>query len=102
MYRSYLLKQDFWSKKGNEKDENLKGEKVFIRHDSEIGGIYAIVSNNDKKGVKVKIIANGEEHWFNNFDKLDMFLSRLKQNEDDFMKILRRKNISQKLRTLEI
>jgi len=100
MYRSYLLKQDFWSKKGNEKDENLKGEKVFIRHDSEIGGIYAIVSNNDKKGVK--IIANGEEHWFNNFDKLDMFLSRLKQNEDDFMKILRRKNISQKLRTLEI
>jgi len=100
MYRSYLLKNQFWAKKGNERDENLKGEKVFIKHDSEIGGIYAIVDNNDKKGVK--IIANGEEHWFNNFDKLDMFLSRLKQNEDDFMKILRRKNISQKLRTLEI
>mgnify|MGYP001129422655 CR=1 FL=1 len=100
MYRSYLLKNAFWAKKGNERDENLKGEKVFIKHDSEIGGIYAIVDNNDKKGVK--IIANGEEHWFNNFDKLDMFLSRLKQNEDDFMKILRRKNISQKLRTLEI
>ncbi|MBA7478777.1 hypothetical protein ES705_32769 [subsurface metagenome] len=100
MYRSYLLKNAFWAKKGNERDENLKGEKVFIKHDSEIGGIYAIVDNNDKKGVK--IIANGEEHWFNNFDKLDMFLSRLKQNEDDFMKILRRKNISKKLRTLEI
>lgn len=100
MYRSYLLKNQFWAKKGNERDENLKGEKVFIKHDSEIGGIYAIVDNNDKTGVK--IIANGEEHWFNNFDKLDMFLSRLKQNEDDFMKILRRKNISQKLRTLEI
>jgi len=100
MYRSYLLKNAFWAKKGNERDGNLKGEKVFIKHDSEIGGIYAIVDNNDKKGVK--IIANGEEHWFNNFDKLDMFLSRLKQNEDDFMKILRRKNISQRLRTLEI
>ena len=100
MYRSYLLKNAFWAKKGNERDGNLKGEKVFIKHDSEIGGIYAIVDNNDKKGVK--IIANGEEHWFNNFDKLDMFLSRLKQSEDGFMKILRRKNISQRLRTLEI
>jgi hypothetical protein len=100
MYRSYLLKNQFWAKKGNERDGNLKGEKVFIKHDSEIGGIYAIVDNNDKTGVK--IIANGEEHWFNNFDKLDMFLSRLKQNEDDFMKILRRKNLSKKLRTLEI
>ncbi len=100
MYRSYLLKNQFWAKKGNEKGNKLVSEKVFIKHDSEIGGIYAIVDNNDKKGVK--IIANGEEHWFNNFDKLDMFLSRLKQNEDDFMKILRRKNISQKLRTLEI
>jgi len=100
MYRSFLLKNAFWAKKGNEKDGNVKSEKVFIKHDSEIGGIYAIVDNNDKKGVK--IIANGEEHWFNNFDKLEMFLSRLKQNEDDFMKILRRKNISQRLRTLEI
>jgi hypothetical protein len=100
MYRSYLLKNQFWAKKGNEKGNDLGGEKVFIKHDSEIGGIYAIVDNNDKTGVK--IIANGEEHWFNNFDKLDMFLSRLKQNEDDFMKILRRKNISQRLRTLEI
>ena len=100
MYRSYLLKQNFWAKKGNEKGNDLVGEKVFIKHDSELGGIYAIIDNNDKKGVK--IITNGEEHWFNNFDKLDMFLSRLKQNEDDFMKILRRKNISKRLRTLEI
>ena len=100
MYRSYLLKNQFWAKKGNEKDDNVKSEKVFIKHDSEIGGIYAIIDNNEKKGVK--IITNGEEYWFNNFDKLDIFLSRLKQNEDDFMKILRRKNISKKLRTLEI
>ena len=99
MYRSYLLKQNFWAKKGNEKDLNIESEKVFIKHDSEVGGIYAII-NAEKKGVK--IIVNGEEHWFNNFDKLDSFLGRLKQREDDFMKILRRKNLSKKLRTLDI
>lgn len=97
MYRSYLLKQAFWAKKGNEKLK--ESEKVFIKHDSEIGGIYAII-NTERKGVK--IIVNGEEHWFNNFDKLDSFLSRLKQSEGDFIKILRRKNLSKKLRTLEI
>jgi hypothetical protein len=98
MYRSYLLKNQFWAKKGNEKSDDM--EKVFIKHDSEVGGIYAIINNNDRRGVK--IIVGGEEHWFNNFDKLDTFLSRLKQSEDDFMKILRRKNISKRLRTLEI
>lgn len=100
MYRSYLLKNQFWAKKGNEKDHKLESEKVFIKHDSEIGGIYAIINNNERKGVK--IIVNGEEHWFNNFDKLDSFLSRLKQTEGDFMKILRRKNLSKRLRTLDI
>jgi len=100
MYRSYLLKNQFWAKKGNEKELNSNGEKVFIKHDSEIGGIYAIININDRRGVK--IVVNGEEHWFNNFDKLDTFLSRLKQREDDFIKILKRKNISKKLRTLEI
>ena len=99
MYRSYLLKNQFWAKKGNEKDNSTETEKVFIKHDSEIGGIYAII-NTKRKGVK--IIVNGEEHWFNNFDKLDSFLGRLKQSENDFMKILRRKNLSKKLRTLDI
>ena len=72
---------------------------MFIKHDSEVGGIYAILQN-DKKGVK--IVAEGREYFFNNFDKLDSFLTRLQQRKDDFMKILRRKNISQKLRMLDI
>ncbi|MFW9827673.1 MAG: hypothetical protein ACFFEY_08780 [Candidatus Thorarchaeota archaeon] len=97
MYRSYLLKNNFWAKKGNEKFH--EGEKVFIKHDTEVGGIYAIIQN-DRKGVK--IIANNREYFFNNFDKLDSFLTRLQQRKDDFMKILRRKNISQKLRMLDI
>jgi hypothetical protein len=99
MYRSFLLKNNFWAKKGNEKDGKLESEKVFIKHDSEVGGIYAII-NTERKGVK--IIVNGDEHWFNNFDNLDSFLGRLKRSEVDFMKILRRKNLSKRLRTLDI
>ncbi|MFX1477600.1 MAG: hypothetical protein ACFFCI_05680 [Promethearchaeota archaeon] len=97
MYRSYLLKNNFWAKKGNEKDPNA--DKVFIKHDTGIGGIYAVILS-DKKGVK--IMAEGKEFFFNNFDKLDSFLTRLQQKKDDFMKILRRKNISKRLRTLEL
>ena len=97
MYRSFLLKNNFWAKKGNEK--NLNMEKVFIKHDSEVGGIYAIILN-DRKGIKM--MAEGKEYFFNNFDKIDSFLSSLQQRKDDFMKILKRKNISQKLRLLEI
>ena len=98
MYRSYLLKNDFWAKKGNEKDPST--EKVFIKHD-ERGGIYAtIINETEKKGVK--IITNGKEHFFNNFDKLDAFLSGLRQQQDSFMKIIKRRNISQQLRMLDI
>lgn len=97
MYRSYLLKNNFWAKKGNEK--NPGAEKVFIKHDLEVGGIYAIILN-DRKGIKMMV--EGKEYYFNNFDKIDSFLTRLQQRKDDFMKILRRKKISQKLRLLEI
>ena len=97
MYRSYLLKNNFWAKKGNEKFP--EAEKVFIKHSEGVGGIYAIIETH-KKGVK--IINDGKEFFFNNFDKLDSFLTRLQQRKDNFMKILRRKNISQKLRMLDI
>ena len=96
MYRSYFLKKEFWAKKGNEKDPD--SEKVYIRHD-ELGGIYAIIQT-EKRGVK--IIANRKEYFFDNFDKLDFFLNSRKQKQDNFVKILKRKNISKKLRTLEI
>ena len=98
MYRSYLLKNQFWARKGNEKYPDA--EKVFIRHDDN-GGIYAtIIQTGEKKGVK--IIAGGQEHFFNNFDKLDLFLNNLALRQDNFVKILKRKNMSQKLRTLDI
>ena len=98
MYRSYFLKNGFYAKKGNEKDPNA--EKVFMKHDELAGGIYAIIQNTERKGVK--IIANGEDYFFNNFDKLDTFLNQLNRSQDNFMKILRRKDLSQRLRMLEI
>ncbi|TFF99912.1 MAG: hypothetical protein EU540_05995 [Promethearchaeota archaeon] len=97
MYRSFLLKNNFWAKKGNEKNPN--SEKVFIKHD-ELGGVYAIIQTGEKKGVK--IIVDGTEQFFNNFDKLDTFLNNLKQRQDNFVKILKRRSISQRLRMLDI
>ena len=96
MYRSYLLKNNFWARKGNVKSSD---EKVFIKHDSIVGGIYAIIQKENKG---VKIIADGEEHLFNNFDNLDLFLNQLNHRNDNFIKILKRRNISRKLRTLDI
>lgn len=98
MYRSFLLKNNFWAKKGNEKNPN--SEKVFIKHD-ELGGVYAIIQTGEKKGVKI-IVDGGTEQFFNNFDKLDTFLNNLKQRQDNFVKILKRRSISQRLRMLNI
>ena len=100
MYRSYLLKNDFWAKKGNEKNPNTD-HKVYIKHNEVVGGIWAIIQNKaERKGVK--IVVEGQEHFFNNFDKLDAFLNRLEQRQQDFMKIIRRRNIGQRLRMLDI
>lgn len=99
MYRSFLLKNNFWAKKGNEKNPN--SDKVFIKHD-ELGGVYAIIQKGEKKGVKIIVEGDRTEHFFNNFDKLDQFLNNLKQQQDNFVKILKRRSISQRLRMLDI
>lgn len=91
MYRSYLLKNNFWAKKNS--------GSVFIRHDNGLG-IYATILEGEKKGVKIQV--DGIEYFFNNFDKLDAFLIQLRQSQDSFAKILRRKNISRRLRMLDI
>ncbi|TFF96920.1 MAG: hypothetical protein EU547_05765 [Promethearchaeota archaeon] len=96
MYRSYLLKRGFFSSKGNSKSDD---KKVFIKHDVEMGGVYAIV---ESKTRGVKILTNGDEFFFENFDKLDVFLNQLSKQQNDFIKILNRKSRSKKLRTLDI
>ncbi|TFG15975.1 MAG: hypothetical protein EU535_00005 [Promethearchaeota archaeon] len=100
MYRSYLLKNGFWARKGNEKEENFDKAKAFIKHDVINGGIYAIIQEGEKRGVK--ILVDGDEYFFNNFDNLDNFLNSLTHKQDDFIKILKRKNLSKQLRRLEI
>ncbi|MHA1726731.1 MAG: hypothetical protein ACTSXH_18150 [Promethearchaeota archaeon] len=99
MYRNYLLKKEFWGKKGNNNDTTT--QKIYLKHSSKVGGIYAIIQDFPyKKGVVV--IANGERRFFNNFDDLDAYLHKLEHVEEDFLKILKRKDISRRLRTLKI
>jgi hypothetical protein len=94
MYRSYLLKNEFWAKK------NCTDDPVYIKHDNN-GGIYATIIHNDQsKGVEIMV--DGDKFFFNNFDKLDFFLNEISHRQDNFVKILKRKNISQKLRKLDI
>ena len=74
MYRSYLLKNEFWAKKGNEKNSNV--DKVFIKHENGVGIYATILQDGDKRGVKIAV-DGAEPHFFNNFDKLDQFLMSL-------------------------
>ena len=96
MYRNYLLKNGFWAKKGNNQSSNC--EKVFIRHDIN-GVIYAKIQQSKKR---VEIISNKGIHYFNDFNKLDKYLYRIAESQNTFKNILRKKQISGKLRKLEI
>ena len=98
MWRSFLLKNDFWAKKGNEKYPET--DKVFIKHENGVGIYATILQNGVRRGVKLAV--DGHEHFFDNFDKIDAFLTSLRHKQDDFMKILRRRTLSHKLRTLNI
>ena len=53
--------------------------------------------------VKICSISCLSEFWkfFNNFDKLDAFLNKITQVQEDFMKILKRRDLSNRLRKLE-
>lgn len=94
MYRKYLLNNGFWIKKKS-------NSEVFMKYDQNIGGIYAIIQKEGfNKGVT--IIISRKEYYFDNFDKLDDFFVRLQASQIDFMRIMKRKLISQKLRKLEL
>ena len=92
MFRNYLLQNNFWAKKGADCN-------VYMRHDSANGGIYASIKT-DPRGVEITV--NGEKQFFNNFDELDGFLANIDHSRNEFQRILTRKSISRKLRTLEI
>ena len=94
MYRSYLLKNGFWAKKNAD-------NRIYMRHDKNIGGIYAII---EKEGFekRVRIIVSSKEYFFDNFDELDFFLAQLHTSQTEFKKILKRKLISKRLRQLQL
>jgi len=98
MYRSYFLKNGFWSKKGNNNDNTA--EKVFIKHDQFVGPIYATITNVNRKGVK--LVVNRKQYFFNNFDKLDAFFEHLNTQQGEFKKILKRLQRKNNLATLDL
>lgn len=97
MYRSYLLKREFWAQPRND------GEKptCYVKHDVRTGGIYAYLRN---RGVKIRV--NDEERYFNNFDELDRYLDRLnvstREDTSEFMQILNRRSTSKTLRKIPL
>jgi hypothetical protein len=90
MYQKYLLKRNFW-----------RSNNCFIRHDERLGGIYAYVQNNG-----VKIVANDETHFFNNFNELEYYLNQLsigaRSDSSQFLQLLNRHNTSKYLRQVPI
>ena len=92
MFRNYLLKNDFWAKKGN-------GRTVYMKHDIGIGGLYAYLENRG-----VRLVIRGKSYFFDNFDQLDFFLNRLNatSHDDNFSRIIRRRNTENVLRTIAI
>lgn len=94
MYRSYLLKNGFWPKKKT-------NSEVFLKHDLKIGGIYAIIQ---KEGFnkRIKIVIRKSVYFFDNFDNLDAFLGQLHASQTEFMHIIKRKFVENKLGKLEL
>lgn len=92
MYRNYLLQNHFWAKK-------MADCNIYMRHDSATGGIYAIIMT-DPRGVEITV--NDQRRFFNNFDELDGFLANIDHSPNEFQRILNRKLMSRKLRTLKI
>ena len=71
-----------------------------MKHDEYIGGIYAYLQHRG-----VKIVANNESRFFNNFDRLEEYLEQLymrarsiENTEDSFYQILNRREKSNFLR----
>jgi hypothetical protein len=99
MYRKFLLKKQFWAVPS----KNGQTPNCYVRHDIRSGGIYAYLQHRG-----VKIVANNETEFFNNFETLEKHLDKLiimnsrQQETSDFLSILNRRNTSKVLRSLPI
>ena len=97
MYRKYFLKRNFWPQTKN--DGNNPG--CYVKHDITTGGIYAYIQHRG-----VKIIANNETKYFNNFKILDDYLDtlsvKMRDETADLMKIMNRRSSSKMLRKIPL
>lgn len=97
MYRKYLLKKNFWPQTKN--DGNSPG--CYVKHDVSTGGIYAYIQHR-----RVKIVANNETKYFDNFQMLDNYLDALSvkmlSETSDLMKIINRRTTSNMLRQIPL
>ena len=98
MFRRYLLKKKFWPVKSR------AGETVFMTHNAANGGVYAYLERQgDRHGVK--IVAGGEENFFDNFDSLDQYLDglhRVERSQANFMAVLERRSRQSYFRQLAL
>jgi len=101
MYKNFLLQHDFWPSTGQTDDGQ---PKTYMKHDEMIGGIYAYLQHRG-----VKIVANNESRFFNNFDKLEDYLDKLylkarssTNKTSSFMQILNRRDRSKVLRKIPL
>lgn len=96
MYRKYLLKRHFWAqpRKGGE-------PQCYVKHDVRTGGVYAYLQHRG-----VRIVTEGDQRSFNNFDELDEYLDKLSVSTRDdtsqFLSILNRRTTTKMLRQLPL
>src|SRR6056297_3335072 len=97
MYRNFLLDRGFWA---SPRKADGNQPKVYMKHDSTIGGIYAYLQHRG-----VKIVVDEESRFFNNFDRLEEYLEQLYLNSknpsnqsSNFYRILNRRDTSKLLR----
>jgi len=96
MFGKYLRKEHgFWRLKS---DSN---QVCYCKHSAKYGGIYAYI----EPGMQgVKIVTNGMIQYFNDFNKLSEFLTRLEEtaerNHNGLVQALYRSSNSHVLRTM--
>ena len=95
MYRKYLLKRHFWAQPRKQGGE----PHCYVKHDVKTGGVYAYIQHRG-----VRIVTDGDQRTFNNFNDLDEYLDKLsvstRGETSQFLQILNRRSTTKMLRKL--
>ncbi|MHA1745358.1 MAG: hypothetical protein ACTSWW_05125 [Promethearchaeota archaeon] len=97
MYRKYLLKRHFWAQPRKQGGE----PQCYVKHDVNTGGVYAYIQHRG-----VRIVTEGDQRNFSNFNELDEYLDKLSVSTRDdtsqFLSILNRRTTTKMLRQLPL